>query len=124
MRLDVSTSRHGPMFDGRAQRAANAYVDRLERQLAREGLSILREEMHAVFRNPTGYYESRCEVVDGNKIWDSRVVYGPWLAGIGSRNFPVTRFKGYDHWIKTRHRLNERKRGIGERLLRQYTGRM
>ncbi|GHH30253.1 hypothetical protein [Streptomyces rubradiris] len=124
MLLDVSTNARGPLFDGRARALANAYVDRLERNLAEEGLSILKREMRAVFRNPTGYYESRCVVVDGHKIWDSRVVYGPWLAGVGSRNFPVTRFKGYDHWIKTRHELNSRKRGIGERLLRRYTGRM
>lgn len=124
MLLDVSTTSRGPMFDGRALRAANEYVNRLERQLAEDGLNILRGEMHRVFRNPTGYYESRCEVVEGRKIWDNRVVYGPWLAGIGSRNFPVTRFKGYDHWTVTRDKLNERKRGIGERLLRRYTGRM
>lgn len=124
MLLDVSTTSHGPIFDGRAQRLANVFVDRYERRLAEEGLNILRGEMHRVFRNPTGYYESRCEVVDGNKIWDNRIVYGPWLAGIGSRNFPVTRFKGYDHWTVTRDKLNERKQGIGERLLRQYTGRM
>ena len=124
MLLDVSTQARGPLFDGRARAAANAYVNRLERQLAEEGLNILRDEMHRVFRNPTDYYESRCVVVDGNKIWDSRVVYGPWLAGIGSRNFPVTKFKGYDHWTVTRDKLNARKQGIGERLLRRYTGRM
>lgn len=124
MRLDVSTQARGPMFDGRAQRAANAYVDHLERRLADEGLTILRGEMQRVFRNPTGYYESRCKVVDGNTISDSRVVYGPWLAGIGSRNYPVTKFKGYDHWMRTRDQLNARKVGIGERLLRRYTGRM
>lgn len=124
MLLDVSTQARGPMFDGRALRALNAYVDHLERRLAEEGLDILRGEMHRVFRNPTGYYESRCTIVDGRKIWDSRVVYGPWLAGIGSRNYPVTKFRGYDHWIITRDKLNARKRGIGERLLRRYTGRM
>jgi hypothetical protein len=124
MRLDVSTRASGPIFDGRARAVANQYVNRLERQLAEEGLEILRGEMHRVFRNPTGYYESRCKVVDGHVITDSRVVYGPWLAGIGSRNFPVTKFKGYDHWIQTRHQLNARKRGIGERLLRRYVGRM
>lgn len=124
MRLDVSTRSRGPMFDGRAQRVLNQYVDHLERRLADEGLDILRGEMHRVFRNPTGYYESRCKVVDGNTITDSRVVYGPWLAGIGSRNYPVTKFKGYDHWIVTRAKLNSRKVGIGERLLRRYTGRM
>ena len=42
MLLDVSTSRSGPMFDGRARAAANAYVNRLERQLADEGLNILK----------------------------------------------------------------------------------
>lgn len=124
MLLDVSTTARGPMFDGRARAAANAYVDRLEHELAEEGLEILRGEMHRVFRNPTGYYESRCKVVDGHKISDSRVVYGPWLAGIGSRNYPVTKFRGYDHWIVTRDKLNARKRGIGERLLRRYVGRM
>ncbi|MFH9073448.1 hypothetical protein [Streptomyces alboflavus] len=124
MLLDVSSRGSGPLFDGRARVAANAYVDHLERQLAEEGLTILRGEMRAVFRNPTGYYESRCRVEDGHKITDSRVVYGPWLAGVGSRNFPVTKFRGYDHWIRTRDRLNERKVGIGERLLRRYTGRM
>jgi hypothetical protein len=124
MLLDVSSSSRGPLFDGRARAAANAYVNRLERDLAEEGLNILRGEMHRVFRNPTGYYESRCQVIEGHKISDSRVVYGPWLAGIGSRNYPVTKFKGYDHWIVTRDKLNARKVGIGERLLRRYTGRM
>jgi hypothetical protein len=124
MLLDVSTSRNGPIFDGRAQRAANAYVNRLERNLAEDGRTILLEQLDRVLKTQTPYYTTRIEVVEGNKIWDNRVVYGPWLAGIGSRNYPVTKFKGYDHWIVTRRILNERKRGIGERLLRQYTGRM
>jgi hypothetical protein len=124
MRLYVSTESRGPMFDGRAMRALNAYVDHLERRLAEEGLNTLRGEMRRVFRNPTGYYESRCKIEGGNTITDSRVVYGPWLAGIGSRNFPVTKFKGHDHWTITRDKLNARKVGIGERLLRRYTGRM
>lgn len=124
MRLDVSTDTRGPLFDGRARAAANAYVNRLERDLADTGRTILLEQLDRVLKTQTPYYTTRIEVVDGNKIWDNRVVYGPWLAGIGSRNYPVTKFKGYDHWITTRHILNERKRGIGERLLRRYTGRM
>jgi hypothetical protein len=124
MRLDVSTNGRGPMFDGRARAAANAYVDHLERQLAEDGRTILLDELDRVLRTQTPYYRTRIEVIDGNKIWDNRVIYGPWLAGIGSRNYPVTKFKGYDHWIVTRDKLNARKRGIGERLLRRYTGRM
>lgn len=124
MRLNVSSRATGPLVDGRARRALNDYVDHLERRLAEEGLTILRGEMSRVFRNPTGFYASQCKVEDGHTITDSRVVYGPWLAGIGSRNFPVTKFKGYDHWTVTRDKLNTRKVGIGERLLRRYTGRM
>lgn len=124
MRLDVSTTSRGPMFDGRALRAASDYVDHLERQLAEDGRTILLGELDRVLKTQTPYYATRIEVIEGNKIWDSRVVYGPWLAGIGSRNYPVTKFKGYDHWIQTRRILNSRKRSIGERLLRRYTGRM
>ena len=124
MRLDVSTSSRGPIFDGRAQRVANQFVDRYERNLAEEGRTILLGELDRVLKTQTPYYTTQIKVENGRHITDSRVVYGPWLAGVGSRNYPVTRFKGYDHWITTRHQLNERKQGIGERLLRRYTGRM
>jgi len=124
MRLDVSTDVRGPMSDGRAVRVLNSYVDHLERQLADTGRGILLDELDRVLKTQTPYYTTRIEVVDGTKIWDNRVIYGPWLAGIGSRNYPVTKFKGYDHWITTRAQLNARKQGIGERLLRRYTGRM
>ncbi|MEV0526048.1 hypothetical protein AB0I66_21665 [Streptomyces sp. NPDC050439] len=124
MRLDVSTSRSGPMFDGRARRVASEYVDRLERRLAEEGRTILLAELDRVLKTQTPVYATRITVEGGNKITDSRMVYGPWLAGVGSRNYPATKFKGYDHWLVTRDRLNARKVGIGERLLRRYTGRM
>lgn len=124
MLLDVSTQGRGPMFDGRALRALNSYVDHLERDLADTGRTILLDQLDRVLKTQTPYYATRIEVVDGRKIWDNRVIYGPWLAGIGSRNYPATKFKGYDHWIVTRDQLNARKVGIGERLLRRYTGRM
>lgn len=124
MRLDVSSHANGPLFDGRARAAANRFVDHFERQLAEDGRTILLGELDRVLKTQTPVYTTRIKVEDGNKITDSRMVYGPWLAGVGSRNYPVTKFKGYDHWITTRHQLNARKQGIGERLLRRYTGRM
>lgn len=120
--IDVST--RGPMFDGRARRAASAYVNRLERDLAQEGVRIVRDELHKVLKHPTGYYESNIRVERGAVVTDGGVVYGPWLAGTGSRNFPVTRFQGYPHWLRAVARLRSRKRGIAERLLRRYIGRM
>jgi hypothetical protein len=122
LRIDVSS--RGPVFDGRARRLAAAYVNHVERDLAKEGVRILRQELRVVLQHPTGYYESNIQVERGTVITDGGVVYGPWLAGTGSRNFPVTRFRGYPHWIRATLRLRDRKRGIAERLLRRYVGRM
>jgi len=122
--LEIDVSTRGPIFNGVAQRVANAYVNRLERNIAEEGRTILLEELDLVLKTQTPYYTTQIKVEDGHKITDSRVIYGAWLAGVGSRNYPATKFKGYDHWPRTRERLNERKLRIGERLLRQYTGRM
>jgi hypothetical protein len=120
---EIRIATHGPLFDGRARRAASAYVDRLERDIAEEGVRIVREELGKVLKHPTGYYESRIKAERG-VISDSGVVYGPWLAGTGSRNYPVTRFMGYPHWIRARLRLRDRKQGMAERLLRRFVGRM
>ena len=44
----------------------------------------------------------------GYMVHDSGLVYGPWLEGVGSRNAPVTRFKGYSMFRKVAQQL-ERK---------------
>lgn len=124
MAVTIDVSSRGPIFDGRARAAVNAYVDRLERDLAETGAEIVRDELHRVLRHPTGYYESRITVERGHIVTDQGVIYGPWLAGLGSRNFPVTRFRGYEHWRRAVERLRSRSRGIAERLLRRYVGRM
>jgi hypothetical protein len=122
--LEISVRTSGPIFDGRIRGVLNAYVDRLEEQLADDGRLILLGELDRVLQTQTPYYTTRIKVEERHRITDSRVIYGKWLAGVGSRNYPATKFKGYDHWIVTRDKLNARKVGIGERLLRRYTGRM
>lgn len=104
MSVDVTLS--GPLFDGRAQRAADRACDD-----AREDIAEFAEEyalalMGAAFRHPTGYYESRViterVTADTSRVHDQGVIYGPWLEGVGSRNSPVTRFPGYFHWRRTK----------------------
>ncbi|MFI0236327.1 hypothetical protein [Streptomyces sp. NPDC016845] len=124
MAVTIDVSSRGPIFDGRARAAANQYVDRLERDLAETGVELVREELHKVLKHPTGYYESRITVERGHIVTDQGVVYGPWLAGLGSRNFPVTRFRGYQHWRRAVERLRARRQSVAERLLRRYVGRM
>jgi len=44
-------------------------------------------------------------------IDDTRVVYGPWLEGVGSRN-QATRFKGYAIFRRTKDKLQKMGRDI------------
>lgn len=91
----------GPLFDGKAALAIHEFVDELDKHVALGTQVILIKYYHEFFQNPTGYYESQTVVKDrafaDRSVNDSGVIYGPWLAGTGSRN-ETSRFKGYKHW--------------------------
>jgi hypothetical protein len=93
---EISVS--GPLFDGRAQAALFQGIDAIEDRVAQEGYDRVQQRLGQVLKHPTGYYESRI-VVDRSStdrtIVGDNVIYGPWLEGVGSRNYPKTRFKGY-----------------------------
>lgn len=124
----VRVTEHGPIFDGRAQRAVREYVEELEEEGADWALDHIKGTFHASFKNPTGFYESHVRVrqesgmaavTDGGQI-----AYGPWLEGVGSRN-DSTRFKGYWAFRKAAAALERRIEGIGYRLLNsRYIRRM
>jgi hypothetical protein len=125
--IRIHADERGPMFDGRARRAAAEYVDRLNYRLATEAEDMVRARLRRVLKNPTGYYESRISVQragSGYEVNDGNVIYGPWLEGTGSRNYPETRFKGYGTFRHVKRQIEQRSPGIAERLLRRYTSRM
>lgn len=124
----VRITMHGPLFDGRAQKALRDYVDDVEAQVADEGVDLVKKYLHEFLENPTGRYESTIhaasygsyyEVTDGGKV-----VYGPWLAGTGSRNFPRTRFRGYKHWLLAWMELDKKAGRMAERIFQPYLRRM
>lgn len=93
----------GPMFDGRAVRAMAELADDIRKDVADHAETVWRQKMDESFRHqsPGGYqsfvntarHDKDLVVNDG---WpESRLPYGLWLEGIGSRNSPVTRFPGY-----------------------------
>ena len=96
----------GPITDGRALRAADRMLTTILTDVAQD----VEDEVHAALgdflQNPTGFYESRIRIstvgVD-RSVHDSGVVYGPWLAGVSSRN-QTSRFKGYAHWRRATQR--------------------
>lgn len=93
---DVEVS--GPFFQPGADIVTAAYVRRAEERVAEAAETRVNTLEHVYFKKPTGYYERHTTtraMADYHLVTDSGVIYGPWLEGEGSRNFPVTRFKGY-----------------------------
>lgn len=89
----------GPFFESR-DRVMREITAQIEKDVAGAGFRMVRSHLIAFIRKPTPYYWTRLEVRKypggpGLSIWDNYVIYGPWLEGVGSRNFPKTRFKGY-----------------------------
>lgn len=124
IRLDVSTRMRGPLLDGRgaiARRVMARYTRELEEEGAEWALQDIRRTFHTHFRQPTGYYESHVRIsnVMGDQVVNDggQIKYGPWLEGVGSRNAPVTRFKGYHAFRKAADRLDRRIEDMGVRLL-------
>lgn len=88
----------GPFFDARAAVIMARGMFKLREAMAKAADARVEILHRAFFKRPTPYYwtqvhaEARGSV---HVVTDGGIVYGPWLEGTGSRNAPVTRFKGY-----------------------------
>ena len=89
---------HGPLFDGRADRALDKFADDLRREISSQGMSEVMTNLDRSIKHPTPYYETQVTVTARSaterSVNDRGVIYGNWLEGTGSRN-QTTRFKGY-----------------------------
>ena len=112
----------GPLFDGRALRVADKMSDDINEATAQEASEQVDAALNVVLRNPTGFYQSRIRIrrARGSVVVDdSGVVYGPWLAGVSSRN-QTTRFKGYAHWRQATQRTETRVTRIADPIVRRH----
>lgn len=126
--IDVDES--GPMFDGRALAALEAYTHEMTEEVSRTGKNMVLARLGVVLRDPTPYYETRIRYEMATptlgRINDgpSTFKYGPWLEGTGSRN-ATTRFKGYGTFVIIAQQLRAgRAKAIAERVLVRFLGRM
>lgn len=123
----VNANASGPWASGRAGRALHDYSDNVEYQVARKGEQMVNARLRQVLRHPTGYYQSKISVdrTSGGryKVHDGGVIYGPWLEGTGSRNYPVTRFRGYSTFRRTKGLLDRQAPQIARELLARYRSR-
>jgi hypothetical protein len=111
--IDVNVSLHGPLPRGEAMQIIDAYVKDAVWDVASQGLANVNTELNASIQNPTPYYETQTTLNWGGFsggasaiVHDRGIIYGPWLEGIGSRNFPKTSFKGYHAFEKGTVALN------------------
>lgn len=122
--VDVDVTYRGPLFDGRTQAAIHAGMADAVWEVAKTGRGMLGIEYIKTFKEPTGYYESRTQADRVSDelavIHDNDVIYGPWLEGTGSRNYPVTRFKGYANWRRVTQMLEKAAKPIAEKSIDQH----
>jgi hypothetical protein len=124
--IRVNATRSGPLRDGRFARAARQYANDIEYAVALHGEKLVKQRLHQVLKHPTGYYESRIGIDrsrGGYTVNDSRVIYGPWLEGTGSRNAPVTRFRGYATFRRVKPIVDRDAHRIAIQLLNRYQAR-
>lgn len=106
----MATILTGPFFERRDQIMKTIVAD-LEDEVAKFGRGIVLFNLVSQIKDPTPIYWTRLFVERNSEGggWaihdDYNIVYGPWLEGVGSRNAPVTRFRGYASFRKAAQTL-------------------
>jgi hypothetical protein len=104
----------GPLFDGEAQRAADAFLAELSFKVALSGQLMIKTEAHGFDKSGrnSGAAAGGVELVGQGQNY---VIRGgiragqyswPWLEGVSQRN-TTTGFKGYKTFSRTRARMRK-----------------
>lgn len=118
----VDVTFDGSLFDGSLSTGIDRWRDEFEDQMGQLVVQSVQAWTDVFFQNPTGYYRSQINAHrDGDLVVvdDQNVVYGPWLAGVGSRNATST-FKGYQHWENATREADAQATAIGSNVLAKY----
>lgn len=125
--LNIDITADGPVFDGRAEMAAEDMAAAAVEAVAEVAEELAVSLMQHYFRRPRPYYWTRVTITQPAyltaRVHDQGVVYGPWLEGVGSRN-RTSRFKGYWHWRQTRQEVASRVPVLVEPVVREHIERM
>jgi hypothetical protein len=130
MPTEMTTS--GPWFDRELRdEILRRYKGRATGKIADFGVTVIQAYLPSQFKYDRpdphpGLYVSQIHtelmVDDSAMITDTPVVYGPWLEGVGSRNFPVTRFRGYHTFRVMTRVVDAAAGGIADIELQPYLG--
>lgn len=113
----------GGLFDGGWEAGMTELVVDITSAVADTALDTWRANLEANIRvNHQRYISTtRVDVADTKAtVHDGGSVYGPWLEGQGSRNFPVTRFRGYDSAREAAEKVGALADEIGEPVVVRF----
>ena len=125
-RTRIAVTYSGPLFDGRAKVAVREFLAAAVGKVTEMTDAELHRAMGSRFRHPTGYFESRVQMVpvsELQRVISDPVIYGPWLEGTSRRN-QSTRFKGYKIWRRTRQKMRKLATPTAQAMLDAFIGRM
>lgn len=139
--IKVKVKAAGPLVEGEFPAIIHDYLDDVTWELGQQAFADVHGILDASIRNPTPYYETQitqqrggaddlaglASDVDPVVVHDRGVIYGHWLEGDGSRNAPVTSFRGYGAFGKTAKALNlanGKALPIAEAVLQRYMPRL
>lgn len=114
----------GPVFDGRMEKAIRKGLEEAQAEVGNRGVGIVRVQLDRVLQHPTGVYRRDIQTDRASHdslVTDGGAVYGPWLAGVGSRN-ETTRFKGYAHWRRATQQLQREASDIAGPIIQRHIG--
>lgn len=127
----VTVNFKGPFFETATRNKLLADMQRdIQDDTDKMSVDLIVSLFDAVLKHQTPYYTTRIKAHRHSThsiIDDQRVVYGPWLEGTGSRNYPVTRFKGYHVWRRASQIIDEKAHAVARRhvstMVRKMNGR-
>lgn len=139
--ITVHIEEHGPLLKGEFPEIIHDYLEDATWEVGQQAYADVHGILDASIRNPTPYYETQIvqerggiegiETVESDvtpvAVHDRGVIYGHWLEGDGSRNAPVTSFRGYGAFGKTAKALNlsnGRTIQLAEVVLQRYMPRL
>jgi hypothetical protein len=124
----VTVEKLGPTVEGMAEPLVKLMLEGALAEVASYTKFEVSMELIRVLQHPTGYYESKITADPVSaELWsinDSNVIYGPWLEGIGSRNSPVTRFKGYATFRRVQGRISQKAGSIVQAWVDRTMGKL
>jgi hypothetical protein len=124
----------GPIFDAHERDLATATAEfEIEDKIQEAAYERVKELGQASFR----YVDMSRHEVPGKWLFSIRkghegdvatvytdIIYGYWLEGVGSRNFPKTRFAGYRMWRETTQQINAEAVDLSEEPMNKAIARL